>query len=65
MLYYSRNQITNSAKGGDDYDEHVYLSDVILVACGMLNAWLTWFFDAHPVSGVFFVCRKYLSLANI
>jgi len=22
-------------------------------------------FDAHPISGVFFVCLKYLSLANV
>jgi len=60
MLYYSRNQITNSAKGGDYYDEHLYLSDVICIACGMLNARFIWFFDAHPISGVFFVCLKHL-----
>ena len=53
MIYYYRNQITNLAKGGDYYDEHLYLSDVICIACGMLNARLIYFFDAHPISGVF------------
>ncbi len=38
MLYYQRNQITNSAKGGDYYDEHLYLSDCLRIARGMLNA---------------------------
>ena len=54
MLYYSRNPITTSAKGGDDYDEHEYLSDVICIACGMLNARFISVFDAHPIPGVFF-----------
>ena len=31
----------------------------------MLNARFIYFFDAHPISGVFFVCLKYFSLANV
>ena len=42
------------------YDEHLYRSDVIQIACGRLNTRPMWFLDAHPIPGVFFVCLKHL-----
>ena len=57
MLYCYRNSITNSAKGGDYDDENLYLSDCLHIACSMLNVRFFIVFDAHPMSGVLFVCQ--------
>lgn len=54
-----------NAKGGDYDDENLYWSDVIYIACGLLNARLWLLFDAHPISGVFFIIQDAFTARSV
>lgn len=56
-------QIANSAKGGDRYDESLYLSDRLRAACRQpsVRPYISY---AHPIQGVFFVRLKHISSPN-
>ena len=59
VLYCWRDQITNSTKGGDYYDENLYQSDCLRIACSVLNVRLIYFFR-HIRSRVCFLFAKQL-----